>query len=435
MLSRWTPVPLVACTVALAACSGGSVTAQPVVRTATVQEAPQTRAAQPLEAVPAPAATAMAGRAMVSPPAAAPEPAAAKSSAAPEPAAAPKPAAAKPAAAAEPVAAVAFRPGTPGKRVAVPAEGRAVDTRRPNRVIGNGTPRSCTSAAVVAAVAKGGIITFRCGRKPVFITMTATAKVRNTSARVVIDGGGLVTLSGAKKRRILYQNTCDPKQVFTTPHCQNQATPQLVVQNITLTGGNATGEKAEGGGGGAIFVRGGRLKIVNSRFIDSRCDATGPDLGGAAVRVLSQYRGLPVYVVNSTFGGIKGRGGACSNGGALSSIGVSWTILNSLFQYNSAIGRGANPAKAGTPGGGSGGAIYADGNEMTMRIAGTIIANNAAREGGGAVFFVSNNRTGTLRIEDSSFSRNHSGAFETAGYKGIFFLGRGNPSVVRSSLR
>ena len=430
MLSRWTPVPLLACTVALAACSGGAITAQPVVQTQAPQQTVVADQTQPLESVPAPDATSMAGRSTTSQPAAAPESAAVK------PADTAKPAeTAQPADTAKPAAVVAFRPGTTGKRVPVPAEGRAVDTRRPTRVIGNGTPASCTSTAVVAAVAKGGIITFKCGPKPVFITMTATAKVRNTSARVVIDGGGLVTLSGGKKRRILYQNTCDPKQVFTTPHCQDQATPSLVVQNITFTGGNATGEKAEGGGGGAIFVRGGRLKIVNSRFIDSRCDATGPDLGGAAVRVLSQYRGLPVYVVNSTFGGIKGRGGACSNGGGLSSIGVSWTILNSLFQYNSAIGRGANPAKPGTPGGGSGGAIYADGDEMTMRIAGTIITNNAAREGGGAVFFVSNNRTGTLRIEDSSFSRNHSGAFETAGYKGIFFLGRGNPSVVRSSLR
>ena len=52
------------------------------------------------------------------------------------------------------------------------------------------------------------------------------------------------------------------------------------------------------------------------------------------------------------------------------SIGVSWTILNSVFTGNRAIGTGANPPKDGKPGGGNGGAIYNDGNEMTLRVEG-----------------------------------------------------------------
>ena len=84
-------------------------------------------------------------------------------------------------------------------------------------------------------------------------------------------------------------NTCDEAQGWTTSHCQDQDHPQLTVQNLTFADGNSTGEKAEGGGGGAIFVRGGRFKVVNSRFVRNRCDRTGPDLGGAAIRVLSQY--------------------------------------------------------------------------------------------------------------------------------------------------
>ena len=92
-------------------------------------------------------------------------------------------------------------------------------------MIGTGTPASCTSAAVVAAVAAGGIITFSCGPAPVTITMTATAKVVNTSAQVVLDGGGKVTLSGGGARRILYMDTCDQAQVWTTSHCNDQPTP------------------------------------------------------------------------------------------------------------------------------------------------------------------------------------------------------------------
>ncbi len=310
-----------------------------------------------------------------------------------------------------------------------------MDTSHPTRVVGSGTPAGCTSAAVVAAVAAGGVITFDCGPDPVTITLTATAKVRNaSSAQIVIDGGGKVTLSGGGARRILYMNTCDQAQGWLTDHCQDQDRPQLTVQNLTFADGNSTGDLTEGGGGGAIFVRGGRFKVVNSRFVRNRCDPTGPDLGGAAIRVLSQYHNLPVYVVGSTFGGASGQGGVCSNGGALSSIGVSWTVLNSLFSYNSAIGSGANPAKAGTPGGGSGGAIYNDGNEMTLTIAGTVIENNDAKEGGGAVFYVSNNRTGMMGIDSSVLRHNPSHGFETAGLPGIFFLGARRPTVTGSTL-
>lgn len=323
--------------------------------------------------------------------------------------------------------------GNPAGRAPVPPEAQAEDTSRPDRVIGNGTPASCTSDAVVAAVAAGGVITFDCGPDPVTITMTATAKVRNANGpRIVLDGGGRVTLSGGGKHRILYMNTCDREQGWTTPHCDNQDHPQLTVQNLTFVDGNATGATPDGGG--AIFVRGGWFRVVNSVFLRGRCDPTGPDVGGAAIRVLDQFEDRPVYVVNSTFGGAPGQGGECSNGGALSSIGVSWVVLNSVLSYNSAIGVGANPARAGTPGGGSGGAIYADGNRFTIHIAGTLIEHNDAAEGGGAVFFVSNNRTGTMSIEDSVLQDNHSGGFETRGYPGIFFLGAQPPAVSDSSL-
>jgi hypothetical protein len=311
----------------------------------------------------------------------------------------------------------------------VPADAKPVDTSHPTRVVGDGTPASCTSAAVVAAVAAGGIITFSCGPAPVTITMTATAKVRNAVPRIVLDGGGKVTLSGGGKRRILYLNTCDKAQGWTTSHCQDQETPQLTVQNLSFVDGNSTGDMTEGGGGGAVFDRGGRLKIVNSTFLRNRCDTTGPDLGGAAVRVLDQSHDLPVYVVGSSF-----TGGVCSNGGALSSIGVSWVVLNCVLTGNSAIGHGANPADPGTPGGGSGGAIYNDGNLFTLTISGSVVSDNHANEGGGAVFFVSNNRTGTMRIEGSTLKHNPSDKFWTRPYPGIFFLGAHNPTVVGSTL-
>ncbi|MEV0559992.1 hypothetical protein [Dactylosporangium sp. NPDC050588] len=325
--------------------------------------------------------------------------------------------------------------GNPNGRAAVPAEARAADTSKPTRVIGNGTPASCTSEAVVSAVGAGGVITFNCGPQPVTITMKATAKIKNVQgAKIVLDGGGKVTLSGEGKRRILYMNTCDKNQGWTTSHCQDQDHPSLTVQNLTFADGNSTGDTTEGGGGGAIFVRGGRFKVVNARFVRNRCDQTGPDLGGAAIRVLSQYHNQPVYIVSSTFGGAAGQGGVCANGGALSSIGVSWVVLNSVLSYNSAVGKGANPARPGTPGGGSGGAIYCDGNQFTVRLAGTLVEQNKANEGGGAVFFVSNDRSGTMSIESSTLRKNPSAGFETQGFPGIYFLGARPPSVSSSTL-
>jgi hypothetical protein len=298
-----------------------------------------------------------------------------------------------------------------------------------DHVIGDGTPGSCTSQGVVQAVAAGGVIAFSCGPRPVTIVMTATAKVRNTSATVVLDGGGLVTLSGVGVRRILYMDTCDPAQTWTTSRCQDQATPVLTVENIAFADGNSTGQVYDGGGGGAIFDRGGQLKVIDARFTGNRCDSTGPDLGGAAIRALSQYQNRAVEVTGSTF-----TGGVCSNGGALSSIGVSWVIQNSTFTGNRAIGDGANPAQAGTLGGGSGGAIYTDGDDYTVTVDDSVITGNSAREGGGALFFVSDDKTGMLTIEHSTLRDNPNAGFQTAGYPGIFFLGQGHPEVLSSSL-
>ncbi len=297
-------------------------------------------------------------------------------------------------------------------------------------VVGDGTARSCTSAAVVKAVRAGGHIRFDCGPRPVTITLRATAKVHNTARDVVLDGGGRVTLSGAGRRRILYMNTCDPAQKWTTSHCQDQAAPRLTVRDIAFARGNATGERFDGGGGGAIFARGGRLRIVRSTFTANRCDGQGPDVGGGAVRALSQYRGRAVQVTASRFAR-----NVCSNGGALSSIGVSWKIVRSEFLSNRAIGRGANPARGGTPGGGSGGAIYTDGNAFALELTDSRLRGNRAREGGGAIFFVSNDRTGTLAIAGSRLEDNPSQGFETRGLPGIFFLGAGKPAIRNSVLR
>ena len=305
--------------------------------------------------------------------------------------------------------------GNPAGHQPVPAAARAVNTSHPNHVIGRGRPAGCTSAAVVKAVAEGGIITFDCGPKPVTIKMTATAKVVNTSHRVVLDGGGKVTLSGGTKIRILYMNTCDPKQKYTTDDCWEQQWPQLVVQNLSFVNAySGVQETATSSyGGGAIFDEGGQLKVVNSAFTGDRCYKSGPDLGGGAVRALGMYMKVPVYINHDTFAG-----NSCSNGAALSGLYANFYVINSLLTNNKAIGFGANPAGSGTAGGGSGGAIYTDGNSYNLTISGTSMSGNTAREGGGAIFYVVDNGPGTLRISYSWLHHNPSGQFQNK--PGIF---------------
>jgi hypothetical protein len=298
-----------------------------------------------------------------------------------------------------------------GESCDVPADGAALNTSVSDRVVGTGTAESCTGSAFIDAVARGGRITFDCGPDPVMITLERPAKVVNSASEdVIIDGGGKVTLSGGGRSRILYMNTCDRAQEWTTDHCDNQATPRLTVQNLTFVDANSSAEE-EYDGGGAIWARGGRLKIVNSRFFRNECAAQGPDLGGAAVRAFSQHQGLPVWVVNSTFGGAEGYGNRCANGGGVSSIGVSWNIFNSTFSHNEAVGEGGNPAERGTPGGGSGGAIYNDGNTMTLSLCGSRIEHNQVNAYGSAIFFVSNDHSGTLRIQDSVVRNNSGGGW------------------------
>lgn len=357
-----------------------------------------------------------------------------------------------------------FNPGNPTGRAPVPAGMGLENVSRPDHVIGTGTPAGCTSAAVLAAVTAGGVITFNCGASPITITLSQTAKVRNSTQRLVLDGGGKVTLSGGNSRRILYTDTCDKSLGSVSGNCLYAPSwPRVTVQNITFAGGNATkssyvspGDTNQGSnGGGAIFQLGGRLKVVRSVFVRNTCASNGPDLGGAAIRVLAQHSATPndldashaarnqdpVYIVQSTIGGASGQGNSCSNGGAISGLRTPITVLNSLITYNRAIGCCANPAKAGTPGGGSGGAIYTDGASYDLKIAGSDIEFNSAKAGGSAIFYVSNDRTGHLRI-DSSTSKNNTYApsgqptdQHFQNYPGIYYLGSGNPIFTNSTIQ
>ena len=323
----------------------------------------------------------------------------------------------------------------------VPAAGKAEDVSKPTTVIGTGTADSCKGADFINAVKQGGIITFNCGADPVTITLDSVANISNNppkGPKIVIDGGNKVTLSGGGKNRILHMASCDKSQGGYPPgpgNCNEAAAVSLVVQNLTFVDGNAKNiaDTDNAGGGGAIYAQGGSLKVVHSRFFNNVCADLGSDVGGGAIRKLDYLPDLgvgparPVWIVDSTFGGADGYGNACANGGALSSIGVSWNILNSVLSNNKAVGHGKNDGD-----GGNGGAIYNDGNEIVMQVTSSYLHDNVANEGGSAIFFVSNNQTGTITVTNSKFERNPRGTFETDF--GLYVKAKGKLNNVNSQI-
>src|SRR5690242_10536785 len=95
-------------------------------------------------------------------------------------------------------------------------------------VVGDGTPESCTSNAVEAALAGGGAITFNCG--PDSITIAANTMVIANGIDVTLEGADLITLDGESARQLFVVN----------------AGASLTLNHITLARGNWFGN------GGAI---------------------------------------------------------------------------------------------------------------------------------------------------------------------------------------
>jgi hypothetical protein len=300
----------------------------------------------------------------------------------------------------------------------VPAAAQAEDVSHPTTVVGTGTAASCTAALVTAAVHAGGVVTFNCGSAPITITVPEI-DIFNDGGQgdgsVTIDGGNLVTLSGGGQNRIIYQNTCDQTLHYTTPHCQNQPAPHLAIQNIAFTGGSANGT-ASVLGGGAMFVGGGTFKAFNVSFKGSTQPNLEQDYAGGAIYTFNQAT-QPVTIVSSTFDSNSG-----CNGGALGSIGTSYTLLNSVFSNNKTLGNGENPAQAGTPGGGLGGAIYNDGDSYTLSICGTLFTDNIAADlGSGSIFQVVDDLKGQLVIDQSTFMGNsNTGSVQSSKHPSIY---------------
>jgi parallel beta-helix repeat protein len=271
------------------------------------------------------------------------------------------------------------------------------DISTPTTVIGDGTPASCTAAALQAAADAGGTIVFACGPSPLTLTVAqAIVFARET----VIDGGGLVTLSGGGSSRIFYLDSD-----YNTP------TPRLVVQRLAFRDGRgpATGDDTAQGGG-AIYRDGGSLTVIDSSFDNNHASATGQDVAGGAIY---GFGGGETVVVGSTF-----TNNAASDGGAIGSLNGDLTVINSTLAGNAATGTGGNPGD-----GGAGGAIYMDGGDEVTTLCGVTIADNTAGAIGGGVFRVSNDHTGSFAMAKSTVNHNRVTAADSGNAGGLYLEG------------
>jgi hypothetical protein len=283
----------------------------------------------------------------------------------------------------------------PGETPSICDAPALVPTTNPDRVIGDGTPASCTEDALRAAASEGGVIRFDCGSAPLTITVTKTVVF---TQETVLDGNGTVTLSGGGSARILYLDSA-----------YDQKTPRLTLERLVLRDGNSpAGGDDTAVGGGAVYRDGGSLTVLDCDFENNQAPLTGQDVAGGAIY---GFGGGETVIARSSF-----RGNRASDGGAVGSLNGDLTIIDSSFTDNHATGTDGNPGN-----GGCGGAVYMDGGAETTTLCGVVIANNDAGAIAGGFFRVSNSADGTFTM-DRSAVRDNAVTPDAAGNAGGMYL-------------
>ena len=291
--------------------------------------------------------------------------------------------------------------------------------------VGDGTAASCTETAlrdaldIVTTTPGGGTIVFDCGGAAHVIALTSPLVA---GGALLIDGGGLVTLSGGEATRVI--------------ELDNYA--ELTLQHLVIRDGRA----AESGAG-VLHPWYGVLRAIDVRFENNACTSMVGELGGGAV-----FAG---GLSEAVFSGCEFVGNSASNGGAILNRGSTLTVVDCAFEGNAALGSGDGQF-------GNGGALYIDGMNYDdpgdFFLCGTTFTDNRATQHGSAVFsyfyegstshvdrcaFIGNNfdgspsggaggfyhETGPLTLSDSLFSANRSDQ-HAAG----LFVGSGSSALV-----
>lgn len=268
-----------------------------------------------------------------------------------------------------------------------------IDTSSGATVVGDGTPGSCTEAALRSAldgaVRDSRIITFSCGEAPHSIALGSElvldAFAEGFDGTVVIDGGGRVSLDGQGMTRILHIRSSFERDQ-----------PRVTLQRLRFVNARTTdvpSTMSTEHGGAAVYRVGGTLTILDSSFEAGTGPENGQDVAGGAVYSIGVGT---TTIVGSTF-----RDNRCSSGGAIGNLFAGLVLVNSVLEGNEATGSGGNPGN-----GGNGGGIYMDGVGNVLRLCGVTLRDNVGYAYGGGMFRVSNAEMPETTIELSTIVGN-----------------------------
>lgn len=265
-----------------------------------------------------------------------------------------------------------------------------VDTSAPDAVVGTGTPASCTEAALDAALAVGGVVTFDCG--PALHTITVTSEKR-IERDTVLDGGGRIALSGGGVTRILS---------VSAP--LDSAAPHLTLQRLALHGGKTDGS------GGAILRFGGTLTIIDCVLENNAASPDALEASGGAIHAVG---GGATTIVGTFLASNR-----ASNGGALGLLDSELVLVNSVVQGNAATGMDDSPGQAG-----SGGGVLVDGAGRGVSVCGVHVRDNQANTYGGGMFVVARDEQGSVAIDRATIHGNHIPDHAPSKAGGLFLQG------------
>jgi hypothetical protein len=307
-------------------------------------------------------------------------------------------------------------------------------------VVGAGTPASCTRAALAAQIAAGGMVTFSCGGVT-SIAMDSTVFILANNPPTVIDGSGMITLDGA--------STPYPGNLFVISGTAGGPLTNITFRNIRLMNSVAGVNSVAGAAiqssaivkldtvvvddnvgrgiaqeqcfgcpapmltvnnstfavniGGAIFLEGGTLNVMNSTFTANAAGA-----GGAILLSSNGTSVTSASITRNTFSGNSATDGGAIQVGPLN--GGTATIGNNTFTSNQVIG----------PGPVTGSAIHM--NAPTVLTNNTIAGNYSSFDpGGGALYF----GVGAVTTMQDSLIVNNTGG-NCAFASGVGFNGANN---------
>ena len=285
--------------------------------------------------------------------------------------------------------------------------------------VGDGTPASCTEAALRSALIfvggeKSSVIQFNCGAAPVTIVVTATLTIPDNTT---IDGKGLITLDGQLSTPTILRADRDTTAVLRNLNihrgglgcvgCGVSGGGLLNAGTVTVNGCTFSGNIAGSGGG---VSNSGTLAVHDSTFSGNHI------LGGTGGGGISSQHTLEIH--GSTFTGNHSTFGA-----AIFAEGTV-AVYDSVFDSNNLTGAliDRQDVVLSTPLGTPSGAIHL--GMGTHTITRSTITGNFGNENGGGI----NLLAGRLTVSDSIISQN------TAFYGGGIVVHGGTVTIQDSTI-